>query len=194
MINQHLNRSIKNHQRQIEALLNICETEIEKWFLVKIISYMSNRPFEFSYSFICEQFDTEEVDGKEVMKYYRGYYEDAYSGINIIGLRIEKKNDNYFLELFPQKDITGDILSHKKNYRLDFSIEKYDAKNGNQLLQLYCIECDGHYYHSTKEQISSDNKRARELLLKDRYTTLRFSGSELLKWGDTDVGEFLFNL
>jgi len=63
-------------------------------------------------------------------------------------------------ELIPQYKINS--------YNVDFLV-----KDTN-----YVIECDGHDYHKTKEQISSDYKRERETISLG-YIVLRFSGSEI---------------
>lgn len=42
------------------------------------------------------------------------------------------------------------------------------------------IECDGHEFHDrTKQQAAYDRARDRELLLHNRITTIRFTGSEI---------------
>lgn len=194
MFDTHFNKIIRRQGEQLEALFNICESEIEKWFLVKIISFITEHPCEFSYTIICEPLEIETINGQDYLITDKGFFKDAYSGVNIVGLRIDNKiNKTYFL-VYPQKNIIIDKDLSDKKYRLDFSIEKYSANVDSKLLQLYCIECDGHDYHSTKEQISSDNARLRDIFLLNNYTTLRYSGSELYKWGDGDIALFLFNL
>lgn len=60
-------------------------------------------------------------------------------------------------------------------YRVDFVIGgNYETENGLSLI----VECDGHDYHSSKEQIINDNKRQREIENLG-YTFIRFSGSEI---------------
>ena len=41
-----------------------------------------------------------------------------------------------------------------------------------------CVECDGFAYHSAREQIRRDNRRARDLLA-HRRPLMRYSGSEI---------------
>jgi hypothetical protein len=50
------------------------------------------------------------------------------------------------------------------------------------------IECDGHDYHSTKPQITRDNKRTRKLI-KEGWSVLRYSGSEIYKESKTELIE-----
>ena len=185
---------LDSQNKQLNALLNLCESEIEKWFLVKVLNYISIRPYEYSYSFLCEPTETELVNGKEYLKTERGYYSDANWGVNITGLKIDNKIKGTFYHVFPQKEIFIDKYFSGKKYRLYFSIEKYSMKNTDQVLKFYCIECDGHEFHSTKEQISSDNSRLRQMLLLQNFITLRYSGSELFKWDKEEIGLFLFNL
>lgn len=194
MIKNHIDKILQAHNKQLGSLLNICESEIEKLFLIKVLSYMANRPFEFSFSFICEPLETIEVNGMEYMKTNKGHYSDAYWGVNITGIKIHKKIDDTIFYLYPQKELHPELLSSGKKYRLDFSIEKYGLNDLNKVLKLYCVECDGHDFHSTKQQIRSDNTRLRDILLLNNYITLRYSGSELFNWDEEGVGLFLFNL
>lgn len=75
----------------------------------------------------------------------------------------EKYNND--VTIYPQSRIDG------TPYIVDFEVI------GNSEAKLL-IECDGHDYHSTKEQIACDHKRQREIENLG-YTFLRFSGSEI---------------
>lgn len=73
------------------------------------------------------------------------------------------------LYLIPQVDF-NDLP-----YRADFVVGgDYETENGLTLI----VECDGHDYHSSKEQIKKDNERQREIENLG-YTFIRFSGSEI---------------
>lgn len=63
--------------------------------------------------------------------------------------------------------------------RVDFVIYAYDHVR-EQWRQLV-VECDGHPFHSTKEQLAKDKSRDRKARLAD-YDVFRFTGSEL--WQD----------
>lgn len=85
--------------------------------------------------------------------------------------------------------ITGDKLScyfsiipqfHVERYRLDFLFRLLHSKT-NELL-FYAVEIDGHDFHEkTKQQVSMDKKRERDLS-RLGYKVIRFTGSEV--YGD----------
>lgn len=73
------------------------------------------------------------------------------------------------LKIHPQYEIL--------KYRVDFLLE-YDFLTVEPLLIV--VECDGHDFHEkTKEQVSRDKKRDREIQ-KLGYHILRYSGSEIV--------------
>lgn len=194
-LNNYRNSILRANTEQLNALLNNCESEIEKCFLIKLISFIIQRPHEFSYSFLCDPLEgTTFINGKEYFKHQMGYYKDAHWGVNIYALKINKNDGTVHFIVSPQKEVFVEIDLEKRRYRLDFLIEKYSAGSRSHLLHSYCIECDGHEFHSTKDQISSDNMRAADLLLINNLSTIRFSGSQLYKWAEDEIGKFLFNL
>ena len=82
----------------------------------------------------------------------------------------------YKIQIIPQFEV---LTKQKRKYRLDFGLIKSSVENDKIIeLEKICIECDGHDYHSTKEQILRDNTRARELTL-EGWKIYRFSGSEI---------------
>lgn len=78
-------------------------------------------------------------------------------------------------------------------YRLDLAMFGQDF-SGNEFR--VAIECDGHNYHKTKDQVRHDRQRDRFLQIRG-WRILRFSGSEI--WADAEacadeVGEFITEL
>ena len=66
-----------------------------------------------------------------------------------------------------------------KTYIPDFTIPVFNHKY--KRTQAFIVECDGHEFHErTKEQVSRDNTRERELMAAG-YVVIRFSGSEIYK-------------
>lgn len=133
--------------------------------------------FEFlSYSF--------KVDGDKsiIVDVIDFSYEFCESPIEIIF------NFAYDLCLLSRKD--GDIaysltqqaeIQLDKKYRVDFlfdtnEIELMVERNFNPLKLI--IECDGHDFHSTKEQIKHDNERDMAFR-KAGYEVIHFSGSQI---------------
>lgn len=75
-------------------------------------------------------------------------------------------------EISPQEEITA----NGKRYVVDFLITSCDRKY--DLSSPIIVECDGHDYHSTKEQIAYGNER--DMNLKQAgYEIIHFSGSQL---------------
>lgn len=77
---------------------------------------------------------------------------------------------------FREFDVTTGygISCGNKTYYPDFLAE--DKFSDYKLV----IECDGHEFHSSKEQIAHDNERNRTLIL-NGYDVIHFSGSEIYK-------------
>ncbi|MNS55129.1 hypothetical protein D3C72_879550 [compost metagenome] len=80
-------------------------------------------------------------------------------------------NDRFGVRLIPQHKITvGDI-----SYRVDFVVTKE-----NSPIKV-AVELDGHDFHEkTREQVRKDKERERTIV-RQGYTMLRFTGSEVVK-------------
>ena len=70
---------------------------------------------------------------------------------------------------------------------LDFGVLVYDGVTNSQVGR-FGIECDGHEWHSTREQLRADNIRSR-FLTKNSFHLLRYSGSEIYKMNDDTILE-----
>lgn len=78
-----------------------------------------------------------------------------------------------------------------RKYRTDFVLQVYDAIFGDDGTPAYewttglVVECDGMEYHSDIEQIEHDNTRDIDFLMEYGMSTIRFTGSQILKdsWG-----------
>lgn len=86
------------------------------------------------------------------------------------------------MKLYPQKE--------EGSYRLDFALFIRKFYNGEWVeTGKFNIECDGHAFHSSKEQISKDNARMRWLTL-NGWNTIRLSGSEI--YSKTEMTKFIW--
>jgi very-short-patch-repair endonuclease len=168
--------AIKNITQEFEARLNslidICESPIEEYFLVNICDYFySQSLMSLRFDFLVRSIDDPYDKTTKIFKRFN--YQER--GINVFGLIYGVKIDIgvAIYKIIPQ-------FQHN-NYRLDFAIfiDKPDLK------MKFCIECDGHDFHKTKDQNQKDSERTRALV-KDGWTTLRYTGTELFKW---DVGK-----
>lgn len=180
-----------DYEKKISILLDICESEIERIFLLKIIDYVIKRPDKYRLSFIFEEVETFIVDGKESVYNNKVNIHIPNNFGRISGVRIE----DYFIgthniEIYPQKEIKyfGDNF-REINYRLDFGVFVYD-RNSNILIKKNCIECDGYEYHSEKHHITRDNERDMNLYYEENYHTIRYLGPKIVKFEDEDIGYF----
>ena len=191
-----LTKSIsKSFEKSIQLIIDICESEIEKIFLLKIINNILKRPDRYSLSFILVESETKIVNGIEVVSKVNFQMPDSFG--YLCGVRINNFISKTFVEIFPQKIVefeNPDNILHIMSYRLDFGIYKYNSIDPKTIIKKYCIECDGFEFHNTKEQIKKDNERVRNLLLQHSYTTLRYLGTEIHNWDENEVGRFIWNL
>jgi very-short-patch-repair endonuclease len=99
----------------------------------------------------------------------------------------------YWIEISYGKGITHYPQYKIGRYTVDFIVEfdkDWDGENVTKIV----IECDGHEFHEkTKEQVSKDKKRDRELQ-KMGYKVLRYSGSDLYKEGWYTVYADLYSM
>ena len=58
------------------------------------------------------------------------------------------------------------------------------------LVNKIAIECDGHDFHSSKEQIMKDNQRTR-ILTKNGWSVIRYSGSEIYQDSKNELKSIL---
>lgn len=94
----------------------------------------------------------------------------------------ENTMDTYedYFEIYPQYEI--EVCGHY--FRVDFVLSMYymifdeNGKPIHEITEDMIVECDGHSYHSTKDQIKKDNNRDRIMQFLG-YDVIRFSGSEL---------------
>jgi very-short-patch-repair endonuclease len=75
------------------------------------------------------------------------------------------------VKLIPQYEVKTDTTT----YRVDFAFLKSDKS------KRLCVEIDGHDFHEkTKAQVAADKERERSIV-KQGFTLLRFTGSEVVK-------------
>lgn len=159
---------------RFRALIDICESPIEEYFLVNLCQYF----YAQSLIFLNFDFLTRLVDDPHsplTQKIEPSNYNEKNTDIYgfIYGVKITQNIDTVY-KIIPQ-------FKHK-GYRLDFAIIIEKPNSNNK----FCIECDGHEYHRTKEQILKDSKRSRDLA-RDGWTTLRYTGSELFRWNSDNA-------
>jgi len=185
--------------RKIEALLSNCESMIEKKFLVKFLDeYYKHSVGLYNFSFLQESLEElyagEEYDYIQQKSTVIRYKEDRSNYlINeqlrtyfITGLIIKHSWIDFSFKLIPQYNVKIEDF----NYRLDFAIlGSIKIKDETHSFNIG-IECDGHQWHHTKEQIENDNRRLRNLHANDWYL-IRYSGREINRNGFIASHDFM---
>lgn len=184
---KHIHNEILNEfKRRNDTLLSVCESPIEKLFLLHVIQYFYDQSVEtVKFSYIVE--DVEPVvnpkNSKEniLPKKVNFMEKGGCFFLFLKGLQVENLQITY--QILPQYSLS----ISDKNYRLDFAILIGEKTNvGLISRKKYAIECDGYAYHSTQPQITSDNKRMRRLI-KEGWIVLRYSGSEIYNIGKSSI-------
>lgn len=172
------NEILNEFKRRNDILLSVCESSIEKLFLLHILQYYYDQSVEtVKFNYIVE--DVEPVINpknpteKNLPIQVNFMEKGGCFFLFLKGLQIENSTSRY--QILPQYSLSLD----EKRFRLDIAILMEEKSNDKLILRKkYCIECDGHDFHSSKSQITEDNKRMR-LLTKDGWIVLRYSGSEI---------------
>ena len=187
---------LQDYQKGIDFLMSICESPIEKYFLISAYSYFSKGIYNFDQvSFLCSiaktSFNPQTKQGQWLEDYH---FLDAFKQPTIIkGFKVE--GGNYTYEIIPQ--FTVDCDDHE--YRIDIAIfYNYEylngTKKGQKIEKKYAIECDGYEWHSSKDQQTRDNFRSRRLQ-ELGWIVLRYSGQEIFQMqGGQDFGKVLISL
>jgi very-short-patch-repair endonuclease len=189
--------------KYINKYLDLCETEIEKIFLVNLFQYFFEEKFSLKTNHY-EYADSEFIPFDDFYPYFE--YEDDYSFANhlagvvmtekseIVRHKLTLKNTKHQSEeddifVSERKEIKAlkkytfipqyTLMVEEKNYRLDFAL-LYEKTLNNELIKevKIAIECDGHDFHSTKEQIRKDSLRTRKLM-SHGWKVIRYTGSEI---------------
>jgi very-short-patch-repair endonuclease len=189
--------------KYINKYLDLCETEIEKIFLVNLFQYFFEEKFSLK-TYHYEYADSEFIPFDDFYPYFE--YDDDYPFANhLAGVVMTEKSEivrqvltlkntihqseEYDIFVSEQKEIKAlikytfipqyTLMVEEKNYRLDFALF-YEKTLNNELIKevKIAIECDGHDFHSTKEQIRKDSLRTRKLM-SHGWKVIRYTGSEI---------------
>ena len=201
------NQILKIHEitsNYIKEYLKLCETEIEKIFLVNLFQYFFEERFSLK-TYHYEYADPEFIEFDDFHPYFE--YENDYTyDCHLAGIvmteRKEKsthtlklnKETNHFVKsnLPDESEWTKEITLKKytfipqyklmvgeNNYRLDFALI-YEKFINDELIKevKIAIEFDDHDFHSSIEQIRKDSIRSRKLM-SSGWRVIRYSGSEI---------------
>jgi|LakMenEpi03Aug12_release.lakeMendotaPanAssembly.Ray.scaffolds.fasta_scaffold193356_2 very-short-patch-repair endonuclease len=170
MTNEAIFRAISLFKTtKIIHFLSICESPIEKRFLLCLINYfetnlIDNYQIGYEYDYLETEVILEEIKSRPTAAILKHQY-TPYS--------IRLSHPLFSWSIIPQKTINID----ENKYRVDFLvvINKINGEVTN-----VCIECDGHnYHHRTESQINKDNTRDINLASKG-YVTFHLTSSQIL--------------
>ncbi|MBC2838877.1 DUF559 domain-containing protein [Robiginitalea sp. SC105] len=187
---------------RIDSFLNASDSPIERLFLLRILNFIeSERSQDYSfYNWSFEEsYEVAEMDFKYQAK-VKGIEPKAYIGRYIINASfinqpiqdVEFLNTpesvRAFLEVIPQRKVY--CKKSEKFYSVDVGLildfrNHFGKSNKRYFLG---IECDGHAFHSTKDQIKRDNARTRDLK-SSGWDMLRYSGSEIYNQSDEEFAK-----
>ena len=179
---------LEEFQRRNDVLLSLCESPIEKLFLLQILQYYYDQSVEtYSFTYIVDNVETirnPKNSKEQILESHVNFMEKGGCFFLFMkGIQIENSTLKY--QILPQYILQLD----ERTLRLDFAILVEERKKGQIISSFkFCIECEGHDYHSTKSQITKDNERMR-ILIKYGWTVLRYSGSEIFKSEKSSIEE-----
>jgi hypothetical protein len=202
----------KDFDFQMNDLLSICDSEIEKLLLIQFLRYFQVKKLdegellnEFSFpQFILDyQFPYMYKEGgddeacekilKEVqVKRYRfieGCFQ-KYIGYQVKGNAFDKnKYDGQFHTTRQEICIYPQFFhwTNEKLYKIDIAFVLNRWKD-NKIVETrkIALECDGYDYHSSPEQKRNDDIRARRLKLNEWKEVFRYSGKEIVQMSNDD--------
>lgn len=182
----------QNFETNLNSLLSLCESNIEKQLLLQIIFHLENRikialemgepAVSNSISFIDDVYNGNFIRGIEVdygLEHLRkpARY-DEETGKRILDVNSSDKIYFNTVRVYPQFPVTVKDSA----YRLDFAfyIERRDIKDDTLLeTRKIAIECDGYDYHKDPEKFKKDKIRERALKSVGWKDVVRYSGSEI---------------
>ena len=186
-----------------ERLLVLCDSDIEKQFLLDILFAIFNdkltpscwgftgensyREWQITeFEPIVDSVCVVDLPTLSVLTYEAAGYELlGFDFVKVIGLKFIDEAEYLPLEtrteyfLYPQYKI-----NLQSDYRLDFALLSKNM-SGDDIVseRKIAIECDGFEFHSTSKKMTEDNIRTRELLRND-WIVFRMSGSEIFNIND----------
>lgn len=209
-----LDLMLSQYELNLRELLSISESPIESLMILKLFDFfgtaaikdINGKYLESKFTeieFIEECFEYFEKQSDESVSNKIDKYRYRFDGCEyckVIGLRTSfassepilvetllssTKHELIFreIEIYPQKviEVNNEI------YRTDIAmvLHRKDFNNKTVETKRLAIECDGHKYHSTPEQIENDNIRQRKLKASG-WDVVRYSGREIHNINDIE--------
>lgn len=181
-----------NFQKNLDGLLSLCESDIEKQLLLQIIFHLECRIEEAlemgeqavsnSISFIDDVYNGNFIRGIEVDY---GLEHNRETARRTLGVNSSGKTYFHTVRVYPQFE----VVVNDASYRLDFAfyVEKRDLKDDSlHETRKIAIECDGYDYHKDPDKFKNDKKRERALKSVGWRDVVRYSGSEIYEISGDD--------
>lgn len=185
-------------EKEIDKLIDLCESPIEIELLLKIIDYVLSESIFyksdeeskcFKLTILKDWNKPISLNEEEGITTKNKYPDTEFMEYKYFGIRIDysghyEKEFSRYIEIKPQhkfyyyEDKDNQPFTIEKNFRLDFGVFLKDYKT-DELIKKFCIECDGYKYHSEQEKRIKDNQRTLKLLSEGDYHTLRYLGREI---------------
>jgi hypothetical protein len=216
LLNDIKSKLTQDFDFKMKDLLSICDSEIEKLFLVHFYKYFVKQEYKgfkgwslfeppqfILYqdpSYSLEDFnniqDFERFEKERKFKKFRwrhGLYE-KYIGIKAKESILDPRPLNGLrFSSYQQFCIYPQYFEtiNNKTYRIDIAIILNRLNLENQVIESkkIAIECDGYDYHSSPEQKKNDDIRSRELKVNGWKEVFRYSGKEIVQMSDDDFDE-----
>ena len=196
LINKTVSKITESYESKISEVLSNCDSPIEKVFLIMLLNKaltLDSDEFEFGAEdhrpWGLTLLDSEKIT--EIIRKKFDFPHDAYgawryrySSFRItLPFMLESSEEKERTQIEKALVITPQytLFDEGAVYFIDIGVtieSRYDAEPILIEDKKIAIECDGHEYHSSKDQITRDNMRARKLT-KAGWSVLRFSGSEI---------------
>lgn len=161
--------------KRIDRLLSLCESPIEKIFLMGLIEYYNRDIGNCRIEFLAREADMEcDEEGYPTKILEIVDFESLGLFYTLIGLRLGWEDERY--EIFPQYRI-----QHFRDYeyRVDFAVFAYNKRSRDKGINQYVVECDGYDYHyKNVDLVNKDHLRANNLM-RDGWKVIRFTGNAL---------------
>jgi hypothetical protein len=196
LIKKTVSEITESFESKISEVLSSCDSPIEKVFLIMLLNKaltLDSDQFEFGAE-DHRPWGLTLLDSEKITKIIRekfdfphdayGAWRYRYSSFRItLPFMLESSEEKERTQIEKALVITPQFMLFDEGavHFIDIGVtleSKYDAEPIIVADKKIAIECDGHAYHSSKEQITRDNIRARKLT-KAGWSVLRFSGSEI---------------
>lgn len=169
----------KNFETNLDYLLSLCESDIEKQFLLQIIFHLESHTASAleSVSLYNSVTFLDDVHNDNYIAGIEFDYGQEHNKTEILTIPLAS---NYYIviRVYPQfKVIVNNIA-----YRLDFAfyVERWHIKDDTLYeTRKIAIECDGYDYHKNPDKFKQDKIRERALKSVGWKDVLRYSGSEI---------------